>query len=180
MQVLKPIDYYYTKFDNIDRVEIRHVYEMIEKNINDGEDYIIDPENLNLNCDECRNCICCIDCDNCENCRNCGFCSECKNSRNCHDCVKCENCNLCFTCDECKNCEFSYQCNKCNESAMCINHNNCTKHTPSCLRNIYCLLYIGISMVYIFILNKIDEIGAYKVLSIVLAFCLSLALCFMI
>ena len=108
MNEIQKIDYYIDKL-NIP-AEIAHAkYNIIMQYINDNLDIIknIDYERLNIDCNNCNNCIFCINCNNCNNCYFCDNCLECDGCYSCNDCGNCDACCNCEDCGKCLSCYYS-------------------------------------------------------------------------
>ena len=137
MDKLFEINYYYNKFDKFDKNNILEMYNKIKNgkiNVN------IDYENLNINCECCKNSYLCINCINCVDCKNCNDCIDCKNCvdcKKCNDCSDCENCRICNYCEECIDCEKCDNCKNCENCDYCVGCNDCCDYSNLYYNN-YC------------------------------------------
>ena len=117
---LKPFEHY-KKFNN---ELILNDYKLIKSKLLHENEVEID-DDLNVNCNNCKNCFVCYNCNDCKNCKycyECNDCNDCCNCNNCHDCDDCNGCHCCCNCNYCNDCHYCNNCNDCNNCHDCDNY----------------------------------------------------------
>ena len=120
---MKDFNYYLTLiFSNNKFAKFKTIKPILEQ-LRDQYDYINEhelvlnyDEYLNINCNNCEDCIMCIECNNCDDCINC---KNCINSDKCRNCTLCEHCICCRNCHNCfKSKHLDNASNKNNENGL--------------------------------------------------------------